>query len=59
MKKKEKTTFFGKTYDSEEGFLKAMGITKYSCWRGFRLTPTPNQEEKKEHFKNRIKGSNK
>ena len=54
-KKTEKVLFFGKTYDSEIDFLKAMGVQDFSCSKRFKLTPTPSQEEKKAFFAGRIK----
>ena len=55
MKKREKTTFFGKTYESEAEFFKAMGVQHISSSKRFRWTPTPSQAEKKAFFAGRIK----
>lgn len=57
MKKTQPTTFFGRYYESEQAFLKAMGIMDYSCSKRFRLTPTPTQEQKKAFYRQRIKST--
>ena len=54
-KKTDKVLFFGKSYDTEIHFLKAMGVKHFSCSKRFKLTPTPSQAEKKAFFANRIK----
>ena len=44
------TRFFGVEYASEKDFLRARGVLEHSCSKGFRLTPTPTQEERKAFF---------
>ena len=48
--KKGKTRFFGVLYASDREFLEARGVLEHSCSKGFYLTPTPTQEEKKAFF---------
>ena len=44
------TRFFGVEYASEKDFLRARGVLEHSCSKGFRLTPTPTQEERKAFY---------
>ena len=48
--KKGTTRFFGVLYASDREFLEARGVLEHSCSKGFYLTPTPTQEEKKAFF---------
>lgn len=52
--KENRVQYFGKTYASEEQFLKAHGVLHFSVSKRFRLTPTPTQQKRKCYYAKKV-----